>query len=231
MILKLTITHFGNRDLQSMVAKVKGPQSRQRLNYAMITEVQHLTVEHLRAYSAGDSTAARLGAAPSNYWAQGAEKVAAPSSIGADTDHGTLTINHPGIGRAFHDLTIRAVKAQALTIPLVAAAYNRRAPEIRGLTIVRAHGKAYLFLPDAGSAENYKKRHYTGRTGKDGRDEYTEYHEPGARSGIFMYLLVRSVTQRQDRSLLPSDEEFEQAAALGARRFLFSDIKNAGGKF
>jgi hypothetical protein len=35
-----------------------------------------------------------------------------------------------------------------------------------------------------------------------------------------LYVLVRSVTQKQDRTLLPSDENFQKAAATGAGNYI-----------
>ena len=44
--------------------------------------------------------------------------------------------------------------------------------------------------------------------------------------GVAAYALVRSVTQKQDRSLLPSDAEWEAAAEQGARNYFNAEISS-----
>lgn len=193
----MNIQITGGGELQKWIDATTGAQARQGLNLACITEVQQLTEEHLHEIAASrHATSGALGAPPSNHWAGAADKVASASAIGSDESAGTLTINHPGIGRALHDVTIRPVSAKAIAIPVNALAYAHRPREIwdRYKLFIKRNGKG-------GSSNGVIMR-------------------PGPNGiAIAMYVLVRSVTQKQDRSLLPSDAEFQGAASQGARLF------------
>jgi hypothetical protein len=156
------------------------------LHSAMITGVQEVTVNHLtRLAGERHATADRLGAAPTGHLAQAAEKVASPACVSASSRSGTLTINHPGLTRALRDVTISRADGGPLTIPVDAIAYGRRAAELwEPLNLFYAqNSKGQTFIAMK-----------SGKTIKP------------------LYLLVRSVTQHQDRSLLPADNEFAEAA-------------------
>ncbi len=161
------------------------------LHQAAGTEVQRITAEHVYKLAATrHATAARLGAAPTNHFAQAAEKVASPSALSAGPAGATLTINHPGFARAFRNVKIVPRTAKALTIPIHAAAYGHRAGEL--------WDRMGLFIPKG-------KRVIAATIG-----------------GVMtpLYILCRSVTQKQDRSLLPSDEQFQDGAYRGAKGWL-----------
>lgn len=162
-------------------------------------EVQRSTADYLRQLAqTRHDTANALGATPSNHLAQAAEKVTqATVSVASGTGIETqaeFVLDHPGMSRAFHDVTIRPRNAKALTIPIAAIAYNRRAGQFDGLFVLGGRGA------DVG-------RNLLCRRLDDGTIEP-------------LYLLVRSVTQKQDRSLLPSAEEWNEAALRGARTYL-----------
>ena len=163
------------------------------LNAAMGHEVQRLTHFHLSFLAATrHTTASKLGATPSNHLAQAAEKVSAPSALSADSSSATLTINHPGMIRALRDVTIVPRDAKSLAIPVHALAYNRRPREI--------WDALKLFIPKGKNV----------------------ICMPSGNTITTLYVLVRSVTQKQDRTLLPSQQNFEKAAKLGAQRYLKS---------
>lgn len=178
-----------------------GGNARAELNRAMGTEVQHVTAEHLRSLAATrHETSARLGASPSNHLAQAAEKVAAPAAVSANSSGATLTINHVGMVRALRDVTIRPRTAQSLAIPIHAIAYNRRPAQLwESHNLFIPKGKNVIVQPGAG---------------KDAPP-------------LALYALVRSVTQKQDRTLLPSDEQLSAAAAKGAKTYIRYLMGNA----
>lgn len=178
---------------------------RRDLIEAMVVGVQEVTAEHLRGLAGTKhDTANRLGAKPTGHLAQAAEKAAVPEAVSVIAGdgvegEGTLTIRHPGLARAFGDVTIRAKNAGALTIPVNAAAYGRRAGEMQDLVLMKnAKGNAFLARPVDGDSKKME----------------------------VMYLLVRSVTQKQDRTLLPSQAEWEAAARKGAAAYIQNAIKN-----
>lgn len=177
---------FNLRDRATLPLKnfVASLRSRRDLHRSMGARVRELCRNHLIAISNTRKNA--LGAPSSRFWGKAAEKVAPPL---ADNERALITIHHPGIRRAFEDVKIEPTGGkQWLTIPLIAAAYNRRAYRVKG-----------LFRP---GKKSDPKRVLSQRN-KDG-------------SLTHWYALVKSVLQKQDRSLLPSDEAFGNAAMQGA---------------
>ena len=164
------------------------------LHNAMGYAARTLTREHLRTLNK-HTTANRLGASPKGHWSQAAEN----TSMESDANSATVTISHPGIGRAMHDVTITpGAGNKCLTIPLIAQAYNLRAAAV--------WESEQLFVKPAKNAKG-KDVAVAGKRLPDGT------FQP-------WYLLVPSVRQAQDRSLLPSDTEYERAAVDGAIDYL-----------
>lgn len=104
----------------------------------------------------------------------------------ATSDKAEVIIPSPGFARAFRPVTIAARKSSALTIPTHSIAYGRRVGELRSLgwSIFRPKGRDVLM----GS-----------RNGEE---------------GVCLYVLKKAVRQRQDRGLLPSDNEIRTSAAI-----------------
>ena len=101
------------------------------------------------------------------------------------SEHGaTVSVPIAGITRAYRDLDIRPVNAKGLTIPVAAEAYGHRVRELSrlGWSVFRPKGHDVLM----------------GKLGKDGEAKT-------------LYALRKQVTVRQDRTLLPSDEEIASA--------------------
>jgi len=200
----VNVTISGTEKLSATLRRVASAlhgSGRMELHQAMGAEVQYLTEDYLRAIAAErHKTADSLGASPSNHLAQAAEKVAQPGALTADADAATLTINHPGMVRAFRDVTIRPINAKALCIPINAIAYNRRPAQL--------WDQLKLFIP--------KGTRFIAMKTADGK------------SFVALYVMVRSVTQSQDRSLLPSNDQFGEAAARGARRFIGAALQKGG---
>ena len=113
------------------------------------------------------------------------EKAAAKTTFHADQDHGEVVIPTPAVARAFGDVTIAAQRAGSLTLPISRFAYAHRVGELEaiGWSVFRPKGHDILM-------GNLK-------------DE-----DP-----VPLYILKKRVTQRQDRSLLPSDADIGTAAA------------------
>jgi len=94
-------------------------------------------------------------------------------------------------------VTITAINARWLTLPAIAAAHGRKAAEFPFLK----------FIPFASGAKALARQN----PGKKGREALTVF-----------YWLKESITLPQDRSLLPSDAQYMQAAETGAQDFLAS---------
>jgi hypothetical protein len=107
-------------------------------------------------------------------------------------DAAIVTVVSPGISRAFGDLTITPKSGKFLTIPATAESYGRRARTFGDLRVAFfGRGRMALVRPDANG----------------GRDEV-------------LYWLKKKVIQRQDRSLLPSDQDFAAAAVQGIKAYI-----------
>lgn len=188
----MTITLTGNLSpaMRALADSLSGARQAE-LSQAMGEEVQQLTADYLQMLAGSrHATASRLGAAPSNHLGQAAEKVAAPAALSATAAAATLTINHPGMSRALRDVTILPRASSFLAIPMAAAAYNRRPAQIWAQMHLFA-AKGKIWAPQG------------------------EGQPP-----LLMYVLVRSVTQKQDRTLLPSDAELARAAREGALNYI-----------
>lgn len=174
-------------------AFTEGMENRQGLNERIADRERNLVRDYFDELSATrHDTANRLGAEPSGFW----DQARGGTTSMATEEEAVITIAKAGIGRAGHDVTITPGPGkQYLAIPLIAEAYNKRAYTVPGLFAVRekgAEGTSGLVL--------FKKE-------EDGT--ITPW-----------YALVRSVTQHQDRTMLPSDEALENEALAGVRDYV-----------
>ena len=179
--------------VRELVAQLTNPRG---LHEAIGLRGRTLTRDHLIGIAGSrHATANRLGATPSGHWAQAAEK----TTFEADTLSATITVKHDGIGRAMHDVEITpGAGKKFLTIPLISYAYN-----VRAAAVWESEG---LFIAK----------------GKNSKGKDVAVAGKRLADGSFQpwYLLVPRVHQAQDRSLLPSDEEYTQAAREGTRDFV-----------
>lgn len=179
-----------------------GAKLRSRLNRHIGAAVQNLIRNHfLKLQSSRHESAERVGGTPTNYWGKAAESVSLPAAVRADEIAAVVAINAPGIGRVDHDVTIKAGTqtpgVEYLTIPIAAESYGNR-----------------IFQGEEGRFEGgffFKSKKgnllYGVREGK----------------GIHpLYLLKPEVTLKQDRSLLPSDQEILDAAMASLKQDLQS---------
>ena len=168
---------------------IENGEARRNILSVAASRVSELVLKHLSSASASrHETADRLGANRTGFLEEGARSGVTPL---ATSDEAEVLIRVPGISRAFRDLTVTPKNANALTIPLDALAYSRRASEVRALgwEIFRPKGKNVLM----GSRDGETKS---------------------------LYALVKSAHIRQDRGLLPSDEEISSTAKLSIKQYL-----------
>lgn len=112
------------------------------------------------------------------------QKASRGTVFNASENGGEVIIPAP-LGRAFHDVEIRPKNAAALTIPASAEAYGKRASVLAALGWKLFIPKGERFLMGAKKGEEPK----------------------------ILYWLTTSVKQKQDRELLPSDDELKITAA------------------
>lgn len=168
----------------------------------------------VRTHIAGEApkrhfSAARLGAAATGHL----EKAARKTVFHADASHGEVVIPAPGFGRAFHDVTIAPKNGYPyLTLPSDKLSYGRRAKEVKGL------GWA-IFRPPAKGAKKHGAKF----------DKYQDLLM-GTKGGETrcLYILKKRVQQRQDRSLLPSDDAIRTTAARAMLTEIHRIARKAG---
>ena len=127
------------------------------------------------------------------------QKAARATVHHATSEYGEVVIPAPGFSRAFHNIEIRPRDAQALTIPAAAESYGKRASVLAayGWKIFRPKGKRILMGSMNGDVAKV------------------------------LYYLRSSVRQRQDRSLLPSDEEISETAGAAVLKYILTAQRKA----
>ncbi len=186
-ILKIDVTGIAEAtgELQRIRAKLA---DRTQLHALMATDARDFTKAHV-AQDNRHATAQRLGASPTGFRAKASKRIEADSNAEAAI---VRIPRDTGLGRAFSSVTIRPGTGRTyLTIPATAETYGR---------VVRDFPKdAFSFTIVAG------------------RYPALVWREAGGnhRGWTVAFWLRREVKQKQDRTLLPSDEKY---AELGARR-------------
>ncbi|MGN0886406.1 MAG: hypothetical protein ACI4RT_05340 [Candidatus Spyradenecus sp.] len=177
----------------SRLLNAMGSQGRAALNhtaaYGLLTLCRkHLKVEASRRHASAN----RLGATPTGHLEEAARTMVST----ADATAGEVQIFSPGFRRVFGSLSIKARNSRALTLPLDAASYGKRAGELRreGWQLFRSPAKGLRAI----------------LLGK----------HPGTGEVKALYLLRASVTLPQDRTLLPSDRSMVDAVRSALCRHL-----------
>lgn len=198
MNLRFHITETISPRLRDVVRALQGSR-RAEMNAAAGVEVQKITADHISVLAnTRHATAEKYGATPTGFFAQAAEKVAAASALTSSPEEAVLTINHRGFARAFRSVRIAPRTAKSLAIPIHRESYGKRASEL--------WDRLSLFIAKG-------KRVICATIG-----------------GVVtpLYILVGSVTQKQDRSLLPSDDQFRDAAVVGVKGWLKMTLMQGG---
>lgn len=176
--------------LQRVLDVVK-PNGKAKLTEAGAYSLYVAVMRHVQSYArTHHASANRLGAQPSEHIEGAVDDISyGPEGNGA----AAVTIPIPGFTRAFGDLHIRPKYKKCLTIPINAAAYGVRAPEMEDdgwnlftLPAKQGPGAGILF----------------------GRKD-------GMKSAVALYLLRNSADIPQDRSMLPTDEDMVNAVQDG----------------
>jgi hypothetical protein len=217
--VSVNVEVVGDKNLQEKFALVTGPDSRQKLNQSMGSAVREKIADHLaKVASEKHTTAQRLGATPSGHLEQAARAVE-KTPVESDSLAAYVTLNHPGLGRAFHDVTIVPHGDYPLTIPINAIAYNRRVGQLR----MEGHD---IFRPLKKGAKAIGHKIGDRKTAIFSEsDRMNVYVEKQGQSLVALYALTRSVTQMQDSTLMPTAQELTTAAIAGAISFFDEDIK------
>lgn len=193
LTIKVTLAGVGETDM-ALQALRNAIARRGPMHARMAVRGQQFTQDYLRKLKRHRS-AARLGAAPSGHM----ERSAAAVEAQHDEKEARVTIpRRTGLGRAFGDVIIRPGSGRTyVTIPAHQTTYGRSVRDFPEGTFKFAVIKSWrIFLAQVFVAGPYK--------------------------GEVGYWLKREVRQKQDRTLLPSDEGYATVARRAAIEYLTS---------
>jgi hypothetical protein len=198
--LTIAVTLAGMGEADMVLHEMRNALARRGpLHAQMAVRGKQFTQEYLRGLNRHRS-AERLGASPTGWHAKAAALVEAHN----DDDEARVTIpRSTGLGRAFGDVVIRPGNGRKyLTIPAHVETYGRSVrdfPEEAFRFTVIQSWRTFLALTFRETAGRHKK-------------------------GEVAYWLKREIKQRQDRTLLPSDEGYAKVARGAAVEYLMEII-------
>jgi len=161
----------------------------------------------------------KLGGRRTNYWAGIAAKINPQDAMQVAGNTATILLggeNMPGLMRAFGPITIvpgtKTPGVKYIPLPARAESYGMRPREF-GAALMVFWGKN----GPAGLAEKVPFK-------SNLKTKKTTY-----RPGLVMYWFKSEVTQPQDRSLLPSEEQWSQSANDGGQEYAIQQFKKIQG--
>lgn len=203
-----------------------GIQNSKALARYMGRAVQHEIAEYAATTDqARHATAFGLGAQPTGFLQDAYALATQPDAIEASPNQVILKLPRAAFARAFGDVNILPAN-KYLTIPACAEAYGRRAGTFNNLTFGYAYD-AKLGIWRKALVEAKATKVSFGRARKDGTRQVKAFSSSTGLTAI--YWLVAGVHQKQDRSLLPSDEAIVAAAREGAQDYIEIVIEHLGG--
>jgi len=201
MSLDIKITLSGATEADAAVSALANALERRGPMHAQIAvRGKQYTQDYLRGLNRHRS-AARLGATPTGHL----EKSAAAIEAASDDQAALIRIpRRTGLGRAFADVTLRPGPGRKfLTIPAHQTTYGKSVRDFPDATfrfVVLQSFRVYLTLMFASGP-------YEGEVG---------------------YWLKKQVTQKQDRTLLPSDTGYAGIARIAAVEYLTELVEKGG---
>ena len=167
----------------------------------------------------------KLGGRRTNYWAGIAEKINPAEALEVNADSAVVTLGGeamPGLMRAFGAVTIvpgtKTAGARYIPLPARSETYGIKPREFGPALVLFWKGKGQI----GGLAEAID---VTRKKNTKGGKKGSTYYRPG----LVMYWFKDHVTQPQDRSLLPSDEEWSDSANAGAEEWLTIKMRKING--
>ncbi len=192
----------------------RGLTDRARLNRFMadglaVTVARYITGNEARFHR----TAQRLGTANfTQHYARAARGI----QQDAGRDGFSITLRGEIFQRTTGEVFVAPVRAKWLAIPATAAAYGRRPGFFPNLVFVPLRAGLAMLV------EKQEKRPKSPQKRLKGVTSAGDRPKP-----IVFYWLKNAVTLPQDRTLLPSDEEFSQALEQAAEEFVISETRES----
>lgn len=211
LAIRVDIRDSATPAMQRRIAALNNPAG---MNEAIALRTGKLTHDYLLEIAGNPDyhrTRAKLGGGESTEFLQDAAKSV---TFNSDSSAATITIRSPGISRVAHDVTIVPTGGRRfLTIPMSALSYGKTVLTVqqeinqRLFRTVRKGAKAVSKKPTKFGEGDKKKALFANIGGKI----------------TPLFALVRSVHQKQDRTLLPSSQAYFDAAKIGIKDFLESE--------
>jgi hypothetical protein len=197
-----------------LLERVKGAVRTEALNAEIGRTVVGRLQRHFFELDASRPNA--LGGKRTHFYAEAAKG----TQYHAGVDEVRVSVNALGLRQRLEGGTIRPVRAKYLTIPVIAEAYGHRAREFQNLHVIYDRSHKPVALAEAPQTTVTRDR----RKGAKGFRPVQE--RP---IGRVFFLLVKSVQQQADRSVIPSDEELQRTAAQAANNFFGRLARRSGG--
>lgn len=154
-------------------------------------------------FSLDKSRANQLGGARTHFYSQVARSVQQPQ---LSDDGAKISINHIGAAQRYFGGVIEAKNSKYLTIPARKEAYGKRAREFNDLEVLWGKRGPIALV----------QRQQTQIT-KGQRGKKDTHQKVGS---LVLFWLVRRVVQKADPTVLPPEDELEDAVAQGIRDYL-----------
>ncbi len=199
------------------------PEEKARICGAAGRRLIRDTSRHVNLW--GQSHPNKLGGRRTNYWSGIAARINPADCLEVTGDGATVTLGGPtmpGLMRAFGDITIvpgtKTPGVKYIPLPARSEAYGMRPAEFGAGLMLFWRGKGQPGgLAQAVATPRIKNT----KSGPKGSTYY--------RPGLVFYWFKDQVTQRQDRSLLPSDRELSEFAHDGASEYVDLRFKQVAG--
>lgn len=198
MAIKLTVSGSA----LPFLTRLKTVSRPEKTNKFAAVGVAVLIKKHLRALEMGRPN--KMGFPRSHFWSNSAKSV----KWSADSQKGQVEVAREGFRQRLYGGIIKPVNVSALTIPINPKAYNKRAREFDLKWVPAAPG-------DPPRVRGYLVKFREGLKRKGVKNKWRVSKFSESRLGEWYYVLLASVTQRPDPSVLPSDEQMTKAALAG----------------
>ena len=219
--MNLSLTIQADTASPAIARALAAMEDRGPLLQAMGTAVVNTTRKHVRNWGLNHPN--KLGGRRTNYWGRIANRITPAECLqpaGSDAVAMVLGPGMPGIMRAMGPVVItpgtKTPGVRWLAIPARSETYGHRPREFSGLK--------FAFFKGAGAAlveEDLTEVKIRGR----GKKRTVERGQ--TRGGLVWFWLRKSVKQPQDRTLLPTEDEWSEAANDAAGQWFRREVAKA----
>lgn len=195
--VKVSTTITADEATPMLTATIAGLRDRTELNRFVADEVEMLTFAHVSQLAlTRHTTADRLGAKPTGHLEDAARSIESQATRNAAV---LAFARASGLQRAWRSILIKpGPDKKALAIPVHADSYGVRAGDMKDLVLLKLGPRNTAVLAR--------------------RVDGSKFLET-------LYLLLPQVLQKQDPSLMPTDDEYHAAVNTGAREWFRAKVE------